>query len=67
MIILDPKRITQNLRDLRFPRFTAWSRESYSFGADYTKSASLAGTVGEWHEICSVCEQFIPFVVATKD
>ena len=50
MVILDRKRITRNSRDLRFPRFTAWSRESSSFGADCTKSASLADVVGEWHE-----------------
>ena len=67
MIILDPKRITQNLRDSRFPRFTAWSRESSSFCADCTKSVSLADAVGKWCKICSVHEQFVPFVVATKD
>ena len=32
------------------------------FGADCTKSASLAGVVGEWREICSVHEQFPLFV-----
>ena len=58
MVILDPKRITQNSRDSRFPQFTAWSRESSSFGADCTKTPSLADVVGEWCEICSVREQF---------
>ena len=67
MIILDLKRITRNLRDLRFPRFAAWSRENSSFRADCTKSASLTDTIGKWCEICSVREQFVPFVVATKD
>ena len=32
------------------------------FGADCTKFASLMGVVGEWHEICSVREQFPLFV-----
>ena len=62
MVILDPKRITQNSRDLLFLRITAWSRESSSFGADCTKSASLMDVVGEWREICSVHEQFPLFV-----
>ena len=43
-------------------RFTAWSRESSFFGADCTKSASLADVVGEWHKICSVRKQFPLFV-----
>ena len=51
VVILDPKRITQNLRDLLFLWFTAWSRESSSFGADCTKSASLADVVSEWRAI----------------
>ena len=67
MIILDPKRITRNLCDSRFPRFAAWSREKSSFHAGCTKFASLTDPIGKWHEICSVCEQFVPFVVATKD
>ena len=67
MIILDPKRITQNSHDLQFPRFTAWSRESSSFCVDCTKSVSLTDAVSEWHKICSVREQFVPFAVATKD
>ena len=62
VVILDPKQITQNSRDLRFLRFTAWSRESSSFGVDCMKSASLTDVVGEWREICSVCEQFPLFV-----
>ena len=66
MIILDPKRITQNSRDSWFPRFTAWSRESSSFGVDRPKSASLADVVSEWHKICSVREQFVPFVCLQK-
>ena len=32
------------------------------FGADCTKSASLANVVGEWREICSVRKQFPLFV-----
>ena len=32
------------------------------FGADCTKSASLADVVGEWREICSVRKQFPLFV-----
>ena len=32
------------------------------FGVDCTKSASLTDVVGEWHEICSVREQFPLFV-----
>ena len=32
------------------------------FGVDCTKSASLADVVSEWHEICSVREQFPLFV-----
>ena len=52
----------RNSRDSRYPRFTAWSRESSSFGADCMKSASLADVVGEWHKICSVREQFPLFV-----
>ena len=48
-------------------RFTAWSREGSSFCADCTKSASLVDAVGESHEICSIHEQFVPIVVATKD
>ena len=66
MIILDPKRTMRNSRDLWFPRFTAWSRESFSFGADCMKSASLTDVVGEWHKICSVREQFVPFVCLQK-
>ena len=62
MVILDPKRITRNSCDSLFLRFTAWSRESSSFGADCMKSASLADVVGEWCEICSVREQFPLFV-----
>ena len=62
MVILDPKRITRNSRDSRFPRFTAWSRQSSSFGADCTKSPSLVDVVSEWCKICSVHEQFLLFV-----
>ena len=62
VVILDPKQITQNSRDSWFLRLTAWSRESSSFGADCTKSASLTDVVGEWHEICSVRKQFLLFV-----
>ena len=62
MVILDPKQITRNSRDSQFLRLTAWSRESSSFGADCTKSASLADVVGEWREFCSVREQFPLFV-----
>ena len=47
-----------NLRDSRFPRFTAWSRESSSFGVDCTKTPSLVDVVSEWCKICSVREQF---------
>ena len=36
------------------------------FGADCMKSASLADVVGEWREICSVHEQFVPFVCLQK-
>ena len=36
------------------------------FGVDCMKSPSLADVVGEWHEICSVCEQFVPFVCLQK-
>ena len=48
--------------ELREIRFTAWSRESSSFGVDCMKSASLADVVGEWRKICSVREQFPLFV-----
>ena len=36
------------------------------FCVDCTKSAPLADVVGEWHKICSVCEQFVPFVCLQK-
>ena len=62
VVILDPKRITQNSRDLLFLRFTAWSTESSSFGVICMKSASLVDVVGEWREICSVCKQYPLFV-----
>ena len=62
VIILDPKRITQNSRDSWYPRSTAWSRESSSFGVDCTNSVSLVDVVSEWHKICSVHKQFPLFV-----
>ena len=52
----------RNSRDSQFPRFTAWSRESSSFGVDCLESPSLVDVVGKWHEICSVREQFLLFV-----
>ena len=36
------------------------------FGADCMKSASLTDVVGKWCEICSVREQFAPFVCLQK-
>ena len=39
----------------------------FFFCADCMKSVSLVDAVSEWREICSVREQFVPFVVATKD
>ena len=55
----------QNVRNLLGSRsipFVVWSREDSSSCADCTKSASLAGIVGEWREICSVREKFLLFV-----
>ena len=51
-----------NLLGSRSISFVVRSREDSSSCADCTKSASLAGIVGEWHEICSVREQFLLFV-----
>ena len=62
MVILDPKRTTRDSRDSLFLRFTAWPRESSSFGAGCTESASLVDVVGEWCEICSVHKQSPLFV-----
>ena len=49
------------------PRFAAWFRENFFSHVDCTKLALFADPAGKWHEICSVREQFVPFVVATKD
>ena len=57
-----PGRNARNLLGSRSIPFVVWSREDSSSCADCTKSASLAGIVGEWREICSVCEQFLLFV-----
>ena len=57
-----PGRNARNLLGSRSIPFVVWSREDSSSCADCTKSASLAGIVGEWREICSVREQFLLFV-----
>ena len=57
-----PGRNAQNLLGSRSIPFVVWSREDSSSCADCTKSASLAGIVGEWRKICSVHEQFLLFV-----
>ena len=57
-----PGRNAWNLLGLRSIPFVVWFREDSSSCADCTKSASLAGIVGEWREICSVREQFLLFV-----
>ena len=57
-----PGRNARNLLGSRSIPFAVWSREDSSSCADCTKSVSLAGTVGEWREICSVREQFLLFV-----
>ena len=62
VVILAPKWITRNSHYSLFLRFTAWSRDSSSFGADCTKSVSLTDVVSEWCEICSVRKQFPLFV-----
>ena len=54
-----PGRNAWNLLGSRSIPFVVWSREDSSSCADCTKSASLAGIVGEWREICSVREQFL--------
>ena len=57
-----PGRNAWNLLGSRSIPFVVWSREDSSSCADCTKSASLAGIVGEWRDICSVREQFLLFV-----
>ena len=57
-----PGRNARNLLGSRSIPFASWSREDSSSCVDCTKSASLAVIVGEWHEICSVREQFFLFV-----
>ena len=57
-----PGRNAWNLLGSRSIPFVVWSREDSSSCADCTKSASLAGIVGEWCKICSVHEQFLLFV-----
>ena len=57
-----PGRNVRNLLGSRSIPLVVWSREDSSSCADCTKSASLAGIVGEWRYICSVCEQFLLFV-----
>ena len=54
-----PGRNARNLLGSRSILFAGWSREDSSSCADCMKSASLAGIVGEWREICSVREQFL--------
>ena len=57
-----PGRNARNLLGSRSISFVVWSREDSSSCVDCTKSASLAGIIGEWREICSVREQFLLFV-----
>ena len=57
-----PGRNARNLLGSRSIPFVVWSREDSSSCADCTKSASLAGIIGQWREICSVREQFLLFV-----
>ena len=57
-----PGRNAQNLLGSRSIPFVVRSREDSSSCADCMKSASLAGIIGKWHEICSVREQFLLFV-----
>ena len=47
-------------------RFTVRLRKNSLSCADCMELESFTDPVGKWHEICSICEQFVAFVVSYK-